>query len=89
MGERATNPIYRTAAWRAVRRRVLDRDGRSCQIGLSGCLGVATAVDHVIELQDGGEPFAPENLVACCMPCNTAKRNRRVAQKARGGLRQW
>ena len=83
-----TNGIYRTATWRAARRRVLERDGHICQIRLPGCRVEATAVDHILELDDGGAPYDPGNLRACCTPCNTAKRNRRVAQRAKGSIRR-
>ena len=85
-----TKRIYQSAAWRAVRRRVLERDGKVCQIRLPGCRGVATAVDHIVELDDGGAELDPGNLQAACVPCNTAKRNRRVAQRARRSIpRVW
>ena len=87
-----TNPVYRSATWRAVRLAVLERDGRVCMIRLPGCMVAATAVDHIVELEDGGAPYAMENLQAACRPCNTAKRNRSLARRARRGreaVRQW
>ena len=50
----AVNPVYRSSAWAAVRRRVLARDEYRCQIRLPGCKGRADTVDHVLELEDGG-----------------------------------
>ena len=84
----ADNPVYRTKAWRDASRACLARDGFRCQIALPGCRGRATTADHVIELQDGGPAFALDNLQAACRSCNTAKRNRRVAQRAKA-VRQW
>ena len=81
-----TNNIYSTPAWRKASRYALNRDGRLCQIGLPGCLGTATTADHIMELQDGGAPYDVGNLQAACRPCNTAKRNARVAEKARGDV---
>ncbi len=77
------NPIYRTQAWRAVRKRALIRDGYECKIRLPGCMGRATAADHVVELEDGGPPYALENLQAACRSCNTSKRNTALARRAR------
>lgn len=76
------NP-YRTAAWKAVRRAVLDRDGYRCQLRLANCKGHANAVDHIIDWRDGGAVYDMTNLRASCIPCNTAQRNRRVAARAR------
>lgn len=72
-----------------MRRKVLERDGFECQIRLPGCGGRASHADHIVELQDGGAPFDLANLQAACGSCNVAKRNRRVAEKARGGVRRW
>ena len=83
-----TNPIYRTAAWRAARKRCLVRDGGICQLGLKGCTITATAADHIIDVADGGAPYALENLQAACASCNTAKRNRNIAARARNARQQ-
>lgn len=84
----AGNGIYGSQAWQAVRRRCLERDGFRCQIRLEGCSGRASAADHVVELEDGGAPFDLGNLQAACRSCNTAKRNRRVAERAKA-VRRW
>jgi 5-methylcytosine-specific restriction endonuclease McrA len=52
--------------WRAIRQRVLDRDGGVCQIRLDGCTGWATEVDHIVPGDDHGE----HNLRAACQSCN-------------------
>lgn len=82
-----TNPVYRTVAWRQASRRCLARDGRVCQIGLPGCRVVATTADHIVELEDGGARYVLENLQAACRSCNTAKRNMRLAARARRASR--
>ena len=87
------HPAYRTKTWKNVRLAVLERDGYVCKIGLPGCERVATSADHIVELEDGGEPFALENLQAACLRCNVAKGNKaRGARKhgrERGSVRQW
>ena len=86
-----TAPIYKSKAWRAVRKKILERDGHVCQIRLPRCTGVATAVDHIVDWRDGGEPFAEENLQAACTSCNTSKKNRLSAARARAfrEVREW
>ena len=58
--------------WATVRRRVLDRDNHTCQIGLLGCTNTATCVDHITPVSWGGEWYDPTNLRAACHNCNAA-----------------
>lgn len=58
-----------TRRWRAIRRRVLVRDGYRCQLRIeSVCTGMATTVHHVKGRRVTGDD--PEHLVAACRPCN-------------------
>ena len=84
-----TNPVYLTPAWKACSKRTIERAGGRCEIQLPGCKGRATTADHIVELADGGEVYDMANLQAACRSCNTAKRNRRVAQRARRQVRAW
>jgi 5-methylcytosine-specific restriction endonuclease McrA len=53
----------------ALRAQVLARDGFRCvYCGACGRM----SIDHVIPRAKRG-PTAPENLVACCLPCNRKK----------------
>jgi hypothetical protein len=57
------------------RNRILARDGYKCMYcGRHGDDRTLT-VDHIIPASKGGER-TPENLVACCFPCNQRKGNR-------------
>jgi 5-methylcytosine-specific restriction endonuclease McrA len=60
---------YWTAAWRRIRRLILERDGHRCTLELPGCQGVATQVDHVVPRRFGGTD-EPANLRASCARCN-------------------
>ena len=56
--------------WAVARRRVLDRDGWRCQsCGRAGRL----EVDHVEALEDGGDPWALDNLQTLCRRCHIRK----------------
>ena len=56
-----------SAKWARVRRRILDRDGWRCR----GCDRPGKLqVHHITPLYKGGEPYAPENLVALCPTCH-------------------
>lgn len=84
----SSNPLYTSPGWRALRLRTLERDKYRCQIRMDGCLGRATAVDHIVELFEGGPALDPENVQAACKPCNSAKHMARLAAFARP-VRQW
>ena len=47
--------------WQRVRLLVLERDRHRC----CWCGGLATTVDHLVPLVDGGSRLDPSNLVAC------------------------
>jgi len=48
------------------------RDGYECAY----CGETADTVDHVIPRSAGGDVWSPDNLVASCKRCNSAKGNR-------------
>jgi 5-methylcytosine-specific restriction protein A len=61
------------AKWRKTRKLVLKRDNHRCQIRYVGqCIGVATEVDHITPVAEGGTD-SPSNLQASCRPCHLAK----------------
>ena len=69
------------------RRRVLDRDQHRCRLRYSGCLGVATEVDHVrgvaAILHAGGarqQADDPSNLAVVCSACHRIKSKREAAE---------
>jgi hypothetical protein len=86
---------YSTARWQRLRRAVLARDGRVCQIEGPNCRGYANSAHHV--LPSSTHPhmfFAPENVVAACGACNygggagIAAGNRRAASERIAELEQ-
>ena len=64
-------PVYK-GKWQTVRRKILERDGHTCQIGLLGCTVTATCVDHITPVSWGGGWYDDTNLRAACHNCNTA-----------------
>ena len=69
----------KTYSWKMLRQRVLERDGRECQIRGPRCQGVANEVDHIIPKVYGGDNNL-DNLRAACKPCNSA-----AGARVRGG----
>jgi len=64
--------------WRRVRWEVLKRDGYRCrQCGKAGRL----EVHHVVHLEDGGAPYALDNLETRCRPCHFQEHRQRQARQ--------
>lgn len=83
---------YDSREWRALRLRVLERDGHQCQIRMAGCTTRADRVDHIIGWKQGGAWLDPSNLQAACRSCNTAKRyagDRPTEQEPARTSREW
>ncbi len=76
--------------WRTLRLQILERDGWRCRIGDPGCTIVATQVDHIVELANGGAKYDPTNLRAACAHCNTSRGAAMGNQRrTQGTTRKW
>lgn len=73
--------VYRMFRWRAVRKKVLERDDHSCQLcGWSPEDEENPArhehklhADHIISLSQGGSPLDSRNLMTVCKDCHIEK----------------
>ena len=75
--------VYNTPRWRKLRARIVERDGWLCQWCAEKGLTVAGAeVHHINEIQNGGAPFDPDNLVLLCRPCHELTRQRKEPDPA-------
>lgn len=73
-------PRLKEDEWWPLRWKILVRDQFVCRYcGVSGEESVKWCVDHVVPLSRGGSN-EPENLVACCFPCNSSKSDRLVSE---------
>jgi 5-methylcytosine-specific restriction endonuclease McrA len=79
-----THKAY-NGTWRKVRATILERDGHRCTIGMPGCTGLATQVDHIHPLAYGGAPYDADNLRGSCANCNAGRANK----LRRKPSRQW
>lgn len=69
---------YQSADWRALRRRVFERDGWRCRgCGRAGRL----ECDHIKNWREGGAFWAMENLQTLCRGCHIEKTRREVAAR--------
>ena len=65
---------YNTQRWQRYRRAKL-RQNPLCEYCLNeGRLTVAVAVDHIVPINKGGNPYPPlEHVLSCCASCHNAK----------------
>ena len=61
-----------TTKWKQIRLTILARDQYICAY----CGQPANTVDHIQALQDGGDPYHHDNLIAACNRCNVQKAHR-------------
>ena len=73
------HPAYR-GRWPKVRRSILERDHYQCQINGPRCTSIATTVDHIIPVLQGGAWWDPANLRAACAKCNDHRIDRTRAE---------
>lgn len=80
----STHRATRGPEWYALRKKVLQRDGHSCQE--PGCTAPGTVVDHVVPAAEGGRTVLG-NLQALCQRHSDEKteRERRRGVRRRSG----
>jgi len=88
--QKTADPHYLTPEHRAWRAQVIKLANGKCQdprCKTPHRTGIRLFADHVIELQDGGEPLDPANGLARCGSCHTRKtneeRSKRMARPSR------
>ncbi len=77
-------PQY-TGPWPKLRLQVLTEANGHCEINGPRCTKVATHVDHIIEVREGGAWWDRSNLRASCATCNIGRTNRKLTVASR----QW
>jgi 5-methylcytosine-specific restriction protein A len=82
------NRVY-GSAWRRVRPKVLARGGGLCQLRLEGCTVIATEVDHIVPVDDGGGLYDLMNLRAACRHCNRSRENQRRRRMKPRPTKNW
>jgi 5-methylcytosine-specific restriction endonuclease McrA len=69
--DRKTGSIYNTPRWKALRKRVLE-DEPVCRI----CRAEpSTQADHIIPIEEGGDPWDLHNLQGLGASCHSRKTN--------------
>ena len=62
--------VYSLPMWRGIRRELLAAHPW-CQT--PGCNNMATQVDHIVRMEEGGDPWNRSNLQVLCMRCHSSK----------------
>lgn len=65
-----------TGKWKALRLRVLARDGYLCTYCGTHLEGGNATVDHITSRKTGGDLFDMDNLTSACKSCNSRKGSR-------------
>lgn len=76
--------VYGDRRWRALRRQV-RQEQPWCIV--TGCHELTADVDHIVALQDGGSPFARENVQGMCHAHHSAKTADEVNGRRERGTR--
>jgi 5-methylcytosine-specific restriction protein A len=79
-----TNGVYKTKMWLRRRLQVLSRDPICADGRVCGGNRLSTEVDHVIPLEQGGAPYAMDNLRGTCSDCHQAKTADENRERLRG-----
>ena len=78
------DPLLKTGRWKRVRKLALSRDRGFCVLcERNGTYKLATEVDHITPISDGGKAFDLDNLQSLCRwhhITKTAKENRMKAR---------
>lgn len=61
--------------WSTIRYQILVRDHYTCQLAYTGCIGLASEVDHINSHTD----HQPPNLRAVCTPCHQTRTSQQIA----------
>lgn len=83
--KKRADPFYLSPEWRHLAAFVLQRDGGRCAVPGCETADLRVAVDHIIEIRDGGAPLDPQNLRLLCQPHHNAKTAANAARRTRGG----
>jgi 5-methylcytosine-specific restriction enzyme A len=81
---------YNTERWQTLRLNQLARNPHCYACGLRGVRRLAHAVDHVVSIASGGDPFPPlSGLMSLCTGCHSVKTSATDRQDRRGSARRF
>ncbi len=69
----ADDAFYDSKKWKSLRTYILSNEPLCRQCIMFGAVTPAVAVDHIVEIKDGGSKFDEDNLQALCHGCHSRK----------------
>jgi 5-methylcytosine-specific restriction protein A len=72
--------FYNSKRWKLLRRRILFLNPL-CQCDDPDCTEIATDVHHIVDMEDGGDPWSMTNLQALTAVCHSRITNKRLRTK--------
>ena len=79
--------FYLSREWRSLVASLMAQRGRRCEdpeCKMRGREGIRIFGDHIKELQDGGAPLDPDNVLLRCGSCHTRKTSEERKQRQEG-----
>lgn len=77
--------FYNSRAWRNFRKKVLERNPLCVECLKIDVVTVATVGDHIIPINQGGEPMDETNVQGLCKKCHDSKSGKE-GRRAKGGM---
>ena len=75
--------VYSTYRWKKLRKAKATLNPMCEHCASRGVYKLVEEVDHIIEIEDGGEMWDINNLQSLCKPCHIVKTNKASAERAR------
>ena len=75
--------IYFTNRWKKIRAIVLSEEPLCRMCGRFGIVTQAVAVDHIVEIKDGADPFDRSNMQSLCHSCHNKKTGEEVRRRSK------
>lgn len=85
------DPFYDTPEWRALMAKLIKERGRRCEdvkCQATHRPGQMIYGDHIVELQDGGAPLDPANVMLRCASSHKIKTNQERAKRLAAPLKR-
>ncbi len=73
--------FYQSSPWRRLRLMQLQRSPICEECARNGVTTLAKVADHIIPINQGGEPLDIENLQSLCHACHNRKSGRETHQR--------
>jgi len=80
-----TGRLYDLAVWHRLRAKQLQDEPLCRHCHARGIIELATDVDHIVPIANGGAPLDQSNLQSLCHLCHTRKTNSENGMRVRTG----